>query len=277
MAGDWLKVEKSTPEKPEIYAIADALGIDPEIVFAKCFRLWAWADSHTTDGNQNGNALVTLMYVDRNAGVTGFAAAMVAVGWLELVPESGKDRVRFPKFDRHMGQSAKARALTSERVASHRLRKCNADDVTKTLPEKRREEKKNTNTPLPPFEGIPLPIELDTPDFLAAWKTWEDHQKAKGKKLPKTTVKAQFDDLKKFGAKKAVASIAQSIKHNWQGLFEPREGNNGTPPKPETALEKIQRKRREKECQENNSTGSTNGQPIPLPFSDSEERPPSKP
>ena len=30
MAGDWMKVEKVTPDKPEVDAIADQLGIDPD-------------------------------------------------------------------------------------------------------------------------------------------------------------------------------------------------------------------------------------------------------
>jgi len=51
MGSDWLKVEKETPDKPEVFAVAALLGITPDEVFGKCFRLWRWFDSHTTKGN----------------------------------------------------------------------------------------------------------------------------------------------------------------------------------------------------------------------------------
>jgi hypothetical protein len=34
MAGDWMKVEKDTPEKPEIYRIAEILGISQGDAFS---------------------------------------------------------------------------------------------------------------------------------------------------------------------------------------------------------------------------------------------------
>lgn len=122
MAGDWLKVEKETPEKPEILAIAAALKIAPEEAFGRCFKVWRWADSHTVDGN----ARVTLLYaLDLIAGLTGFAQALLDVGWLKA--ESGMFVV--PNFERHMGQSGKRRALTSQRVAQKRLRDCQAESA----------------------------------------------------------------------------------------------------------------------------------------------------
>ncbi len=42
MAGDWMKVEKVTPDKPEIEAMASKLELDPDAVFGKCFRIWRW-------------------------------------------------------------------------------------------------------------------------------------------------------------------------------------------------------------------------------------------
>lgn len=166
MAGDWMKIEKVTPDKPEIDAMADLLGLDPDSVFGKCFRVWRWFDDHTTDGNagcvtsslqnsQSGNAMtVTKKTVDRKAGLDGFADAMQAVGW--LVELDGA--IQLPKFDRHNGETSKTRALTAKRVAKTRGKSnatCNGDvtdDVTQSaLP---REEKRRCNTPLPPKGGI---------------------------------------------------------------------------------------------------------------------------
>jgi hypothetical protein len=61
---------------------------------------------------------------------------MHKVGWLEVQEVDGRPVLIFPKWERHMSQSAKRRALTAKRV-------CNARSVTEALPEKRREEKSN--------------------------------------------------------------------------------------------------------------------------------------
>lgn len=135
MAGDWLKFEKATPDKPEVFAIAARLGIDPDAVVGKLIRVWSWFDTHTVDGNAVG---VTPELLDRIAGATGFVTAMQESGWV-VVSEDG---VSLPNFDRHNGETAKKRALTAKRVAHHRS-KCNAAAVTASVtPALAREEKR---------------------------------------------------------------------------------------------------------------------------------------
>jgi len=144
MAGDWIKIQHVTPDKPEVFHIAEDLEIDPDAVVGKLVRIWIWADQQTYDGNA---ASVTSALLDRVAGVTGFAKAMQNCGW--LVPSvDGKRGFIFPNFERNNGKSAKRRALTSIRVESSR----NAASVTSALPEKRREEKRRevSKPPLPP-------------------------------------------------------------------------------------------------------------------------------
>lgn len=51
MASSWIKVEVITPDKPEIFQIAEILNIDPDAVLGKLVRIWAWADQQTIDGN----------------------------------------------------------------------------------------------------------------------------------------------------------------------------------------------------------------------------------
>ncbi len=145
MAGDWIKVQTCTPDKPEVHQIAERLGIDPDAVTGKLIRIWCWADQQTADGNA---ASVTKSLLDRVSGVTGFADSLISVGWLEKT-DAG---FLFPNFDRHNGNSAKTRASVAKRVGKHRKtaesdslnmkRKCNAETVTTALPEKRREEKR---------------------------------------------------------------------------------------------------------------------------------------
>jgi len=110
LAGDWIKITKSLPDKPEVWAIAQALDLDPDAVTGKLFRVWAWFDEQT----ENGNApRVTKLLLDRQVGVTGFCDELQAVGWLV---DDGNS-IAVPNFDRHNSKTAKNRALTNERVA----------------------------------------------------------------------------------------------------------------------------------------------------------------
>ena len=141
MAGDWIKIEHWTPDKPEVFRIADALGIDPDAVVGKLVRIWNWADQQTFDGNAES---VTSSLLDRITGVNGFATALEKVGWVR----ADSDGLHFVNFDRHNGKTAKTRALSTKRVQKHResvtemKRDSNDTSVTPELPEKRREEKR---------------------------------------------------------------------------------------------------------------------------------------
>ncbi len=147
MAGDWIKLEHVTPDKPEIVKMADILGIDQDSVVGKLVRIWIWADQNSV----NGNAMtVTDSFLDRYTFCSGFSVALRNVGWL-----TGKNGcLMLPNFDRHNGQTSKNRAVTNRRVSKHRG-DCNAGTVTnvtyeplqKPLPEKRREEYITTTYP----------------------------------------------------------------------------------------------------------------------------------
>ncbi|EEQ12700.1 Uncharacterised protein [Yersinia frederiksenii] len=149
MASSWIKVEVITPDKPEIFQLAEILNIDPDTVLGKLIRVWVWADQQTIDGNADGNAVsVTRIGIDRITFMTGFADALITVGWLKH--DGGK--IYFPDFDRHNGKGSKKRAVTSRRVTEFRDSKAksnvkgNAGGVTqqdqKALPEEELEEEK---------------------------------------------------------------------------------------------------------------------------------------
>ena len=125
MAGDWIKVELNTPDQPEVVRMADILGIDQDTVFGKLFRIWAWADQNSIDGQ---GMMVNEAFIDRLVSWPGFGTAMKMAGWL-----TGKDgNLTFPNFTRHNGTSAKARAETNRRVSNHR--KIQAKDTGKGFP-----------------------------------------------------------------------------------------------------------------------------------------------
>jgi len=170
----WIKIEHGTPDKPEVNIIAEFLRIDPDSVVGKLFRIWEWADRNSVDGNA---VPVTDSFLDRLTQCKRFACAMRAAGW--LAGENGA--LIFPRFARHNGETAKARAETNRRVTEHRKRKhkCNGNivtDVTETplqqpLPDKSKSKKETSSlTPLPPGGGnglIETGVSLDVPGIVA--------------------------------------------------------------------------------------------------------------
>jgi len=167
MAGDWLKMRHDLADDPSIIRTAADLGIDEDAVLGKCFRLWSWADRHTTDGQASG---IGLAWVDRLTRCDGFGAALVRAGWLAEL----NGGLCFPRFDRHCSDTAKQRALDSRLKAEKRdVRqrsgqkpdKCPDAIRTTAGPEKRRGE-----VPPPPREAALESAEVDPwPAFRERW------------------------------------------------------------------------------------------------------------
>ena len=78
----------------------------------------------------------------------------------------------------------------------------------------------------------PLPPELDTPEFLAAWQQWVDVRIEIKKPLKATGAKACIKKLLGWaiegGVALAIESLDNSSAGGWQGLFDPRERRGGS-------------------------------------------------
>lgn len=192
-------------DKPKVIALASRLNLDTDSIVGKLHRLWGWADRQTTDGNAPG---VTPAFIDARLGVTGFALALEAVGWLE-VSEAG---IRLLHFEEHNGKTAKTRALTARRVTNCK-RKGNAKDnaegnaevTASALPreEKRRVYKTDTkyvsDTPIAgagkkKFEPDPL---LDSPGV----RLYRDRMHlTPSAGITRERIAAEVTDLAKWGA-----------------------------------------------------------------------------
>lgn len=154
MAGEWIKVELSTADKPEILRMARLLSIDKDAVFGKLIRLWAWFDKNSVDGVVDG---VVDADVDSLCHQKGFTVALVSVGW--LVVDKDAERVTIPKFDRHNGESAKKRILKNERQSRWRQNKEQNVDAPVSTQASTREEKRRINTKreTPASKKSPIP------------------------------------------------------------------------------------------------------------------------
>jgi hypothetical protein len=143
---NWIKMRIDLADDPAVIAMAARLNLDEDMIVGKLHRLWSWFDQHTMNGNAIG---VTATWVDRRVNCQGFSEAMISVGWLDETA----DGLQLPNFERHNGETAKARALTANRVAKSKTKgnattvtTGNALSVTTPLPrlDKRREYKEHT-------------------------------------------------------------------------------------------------------------------------------------
>lgn len=216
---DWLKVQKSTPDKPEIAILARKLGVSIGEAFLSWFRVYCWADGISHDGCVPFLSLCDGDTLSHAIPGTCDALASEEIGWLEDMAEGG---IRFVHWDRHNGKSAKQRALDAEKKRQQRSlsRKCPDDNGTKAehgggQKRDQRREEKNKN-PLPP-----LPADLQTPEFEAAWQDWLTFRAEKKVPLTPTTAKMQFAKFATWGIARSIEVIQHTIAMGWQGLREP--------------------------------------------------------
>jgi len=217
MAGDWIKLQKDTPDKPEVLAIASRMNLDPDAVVGKLVRIWSWFDTHTIDGNANS---VTFSLLDRLAGVTGFAEQMTFVGWLD---QKGH-LLSIPNFEYHNGETAKKRALGKNRQDKFRNNdesnaNSNAPSVIKASPEKRREEKSIKEN-----KEDATSVAFVLPDWIPT-ETWEQFLEMRKRiKKPPTdyAIKLLIDKLSRFrsNGQDVKQVLEKSITSGWQDVFE---------------------------------------------------------
>lgn len=111
----WIKVDHTTPHKPEVLRLARILGVGLDDALGKVVRFWIWLDQISVDG-----VVDALVDADVDAVVShiGFARALQSVGWLVIDEDGGV--VSVPNFDRHNGESAKKRGEKALRQARWR-------------------------------------------------------------------------------------------------------------------------------------------------------------
>ena len=125
MAGDWIKIEKATPDKPEIRQMARLTRASKGDTFAAFFRFYAWADEQTNSG------LIKFIGpedVDQISGLVGFGKALEEVGWISF-SETG---AVITNWERHNGRSAKARVVEAEKKRHQRAAKDTCPDLNGT-------------------------------------------------------------------------------------------------------------------------------------------------
>lgn len=150
MAGNWIKVEKVTPDKPEVALLARRLKVSHGDAFLNWFRVYSWADGVTADGRVR---FLSASEADTLSGaIPGTCEALASkdIGWLES-DESG---IIFANWDRHNGRSSKTRALDSERKNKIRFLSVSQPDNHRTNNGLEREGESLSLVPKAQAQGI---------------------------------------------------------------------------------------------------------------------------
>lgn len=210
MAGDWIKMRVDLATCPKVVRIASALRADRLRVVGGLHAVWCLFDVHSEDGKQDG---YTLEALDELIGFPGFAAAMVSVGWIEDCGEF----LAVPRFDEHNGQSAKRRAMESER--KREVRKTSASDADKkrTREEKRREDISITD--VIDNKRDKRAVLADRPDEVpvSVWSDFQSIRKAKKSPLTETALDGIKREASKAGIPLADA-LSLCCTRGWQGF-----------------------------------------------------------
>lgn len=122
MATDWIKVRKALAHHPKVMRIANRLGIPRQQSLGACVEYLSWADEQLQETNGNAHG-VTQRDIDGIVGLEGFASALEEVDWLSTRTTDRGTSLVVTRFDQHLSQGAKDKALSDIRVANHRARK----------------------------------------------------------------------------------------------------------------------------------------------------------
>ncbi len=171
MRRPWIKIEVSTPDKPEVCAISTRLKISEDAVMGKLVRFWSWLEINRVNPDDLG---VTFEFLDKLVSKKGFAAAMEEAGWLK----TEGNVLSLPKFAKYNGNDAKVRGLTAKRVERHRKRKLAAQTDESPTPQPKKKKVAASPETVPPAdtpqeaipealhdlnESAPSPADVTTP------------------------------------------------------------------------------------------------------------------
>lgn len=148
MAGDWIKFEHATLDKPEVLRAAEMMCMDRDRVLGIFLRYWVWLDKNLSPSCPGFVPHVSRKSLDEVLDEPGFAATLEAIGWAKFDDKTWTLTVS--NAERHNGATAKTRAYEQRKKKQQRenLSRFCPENVPQTPgPEKRREEK-STDTSL---------------------------------------------------------------------------------------------------------------------------------
>lgn len=144
MAGDWIKVEHATLDKPEVTRAAELLGIDPDAALGLFFRYWVWLDKNLSEFCPDFVRNMSEKSLETSLHCPGFASVLVSIGWARFDQKTAT--LHIINAERHNGKPAKTRCLDAKRKTDSRLgnvRKMSEEIRTRTSTSTTEEKVKN--------------------------------------------------------------------------------------------------------------------------------------
>jgi len=214
MAGDWIKLEHATLQKPEVHEIAEVMNLSRREAIGLLAEYFCWLDLHMADSRNGLVTHVSRKSVDEALHEPGFSAMLEQIGWAKFDDE--KRTLTVTNWDRHNGKTAKSRALGQKRAQRFRN-----DSVTlEALPEKRREEKRlKTNTKASALTRCPPDFAIS--DRVKSWAVEKGHNH----------LDAQFEAFMSYVRRKQPKyadwdeALMTCIREDWAKLGEHPKGN----------------------------------------------------
>ena len=145
MAGDWVKLEKATPHKLEVYRFAEILGVHPRHALGVLVEYFIWLDDNSRDGRISRHFRDVL---DTIIGVSNFVDALTQIGWVSSDKRTGDLIVTH--FEWHNGKGAKRRALNARANRDHRASRVRDDSYTRNRGQNASLEKRRSKSNPPP-------------------------------------------------------------------------------------------------------------------------------
>ncbi|TXH50255.1 MAG: hypothetical protein E6Q97_20900 [Desulfurellales bacterium] len=255
MAGDWIAMRHELLREPEVRGMAHRLGVSRQHVVGCLLAAWSLADCHSVSRDCPGDTGTTEGHLsrytaddfDQEVGQSGFAAAMVAEGWL-VVRDDG---ISFPKWENYNSSTAKQRLYERKKKQKQRQQsgqnrdKCPGDTGTKPGLQNRTEQNNRSNTlfaqpaagetvakprkkkPLAVFDAAAIPPELNRDGFTEAWAAWLAYRAERKPAVVAASVPEIFAQAAKLGAATAASKMRHAIAQGWQGWdFSSQENGN---------------------------------------------------
>jgi hypothetical protein len=216
MAGDWIKVEHATLDKPEVLRMAELLGIKRREMLGLLLDFFVWLDRNSCHGCVTH---MSRMSLDDVTHMAGFSAALCDVGWASIDDITGIMTLK--NWDRHNGNPAKTRALAKDRKVTQRSRKGHSNTVTRE--EKRRDKPIHTASVV--HRPTSLPADFSISERVRAWATEKGHRRLDARL-------EHFVGYAKRSGKKYVdwdEAFMSAIREDWAklGAQEPARADGG--------------------------------------------------
>ena len=214
MAGDWIKLEHATLDKPEVLRTADLLGIHRREALGLFVEFWIWLDKNLSGSCPDFVRNMSRKSLDDVLHVPGFSAVLEQIGWAKF--DDSEAVMHITNADRHNGTPAKTRALDAKRKKEKRLE--NVREMSGLQPDKtgtREEKRREDITPIVPA------------GFAAFWKTYPGPRKIGKVKCLKTWTSGNLEAV----ADQILLHVeAMKLTPQWQ------EGGGQFVPAPQTYL-----------------------------------------